>query len=207
MIRTSKLLQVLCAAFAAAFFSNCTAAEQPEPLSRDELLSAMRAGGLVLVMRHAHSPLGQSDAKGRTPGCVLGAGRGLDALGMNQAGLWTVFIAAENIPVMKAYTSDRCRAWDTAVALAGAEKTVPHPSQTSTEDDVVAAFKEAVSAELAANPDVNIALVSHSNVAPVYGAAICDDEGELPEAVMSVVSPQSWDTIGRLAPDGSLASC
>lgn len=199
------IVQLLCATITAAFLSGCavtaakTSNEPTVTSAADPAFETLRSGGYVLVMRHAHSASGQTNSKGYSPGCTLGPGRGLDDKGYYQAQLWAALMRRENIPVLKAYTSNRCRAWDTASAVAGAEKTFPHASQITTDPAAISAFKAEIEAELSANPGTNIALVSHSNIAPLYGAAVRTHEDELPEGVMSVVDPADWTTIMRIS--------
>ncbi len=167
----------------------------------------LRGGGLVFVLRHGKSPHGQVAAVGMSAGCVLASGRGLSADGFAEARALGRVLGEENIPVLKAYTSEMCRSWDTARLVAGGAPVASHPSQKATDPAVIAAFKRVVEAELAAIPAASIMLVSHSNVAPLFGAAVCPGEEELPEGVLSVVSPESWETIVRILPDGDITSC
>lgn len=167
----------------------------------------VREGGQVFVMRHGDSPHGQADAVGAAPGCILGAGRGLSAKGRAQARLLRETLAAQQAPIAKAYTSDMCRSWDTATLIAGDAEIIPHPAQKTTDPGVIAAFKRAVEAELAAHPGKTILLVNHSNIAPLYGARVCDGEAEIPEGVISVISTQRWTSIARIWPDGAVTGC
>ncbi len=194
-----SMLHVLCAAFFAAFLSGCasdvaiTRSADASPTRYDLL----RDGGYVLVMRHAHSPHGQSEPERIGADCRLGDGRGLSATGARQARFIGDVIAAENIPLLKAYTSRMCRSWDTAILAAGAAPVIPHDSQMTTNPDAIAAFKKEIEAELAASPGINIMLVSHSNIAPLYGARKNQDEDEIPEGVAFIVIPGEWVSIGR----------
>lgn len=219
MIR-SFMLHVLCAAFFTVFAFGCAAddgasnglksgateAHSPE----DELhqfWERLREGGHVFVMRHGKSPHDQAAPAGMTEGCILGKGRGLSAAGRAEATQLGEKLAQENAPILKAYTSDMCRSWDTARLVAGGADVIAHPAQKTTDPDLISAFKNDVAAELTANPGMSIVLVSHSNVAPLYGAEVCDDEDELPEGIISVVTPDRWTTVARILPDGTLAGC
>ncbi len=153
----------------------------------------LRAGGNVLVMRHANSPGGQKAAVGMTEGCVLGEGRGLDGIGFYQARRLGELLAEEAVPILKAYTSDMCRAWDTARLVAGSAPVEPHPAQKTTNPDAIAQFKKEIEAELAANPGTNIILSNHSNIAPLYGAILGEDEEEIPSGNIYVVRPPEWN--------------
>lgn len=217
MTNAKIMLQFLCAAFAAAFLSGCASAAESSSVPAPDDHSADRAqqvfwdrvreGGQVFVMRHGKSPHDQTAPIGMTDGCVLGDGRGLSADGLAEARYLGVVLAEQSAPVLKAYTSDMCRSWDTARLAAGGAETIPHPAQKTTNPDVISAFKEEVASELAANPGKSIILTSHSNVAPLYGAEVCDGEEELPEGIISVVSPEDWQTVARILPDGAVTSC
>ncbi|MEO1135085.1 MAG: histidine phosphatase family protein [Pseudomonadota bacterium] len=190
------MLRFFCAAIAAAFlgaWASADAAEHHGDGHADaEIFAKLQEGGYVLVMRHAHSPGGQKAAVGMSAGCRLQPGRGLDAAGFYQARMLGEKLAENNVPILKAYTSMMCRAWDTAALTAGGGPVEAHPSQVSTDPATIAAMKAQVAAELAANPGTNIILASHSNIAPLYGALVKDSEEELPEGVISVVDPESW---------------
>lgn len=187
-------MRILCAALGAAFLTACVSAQALENNQGggEATFEMLREGGFVLVMRHAHSPGGQAASVGLSAGCELAPGRGLNATGFAQARILGAILAENKTPILKAYTSRMCRAWDTAALAAGGATVEESPSQISTDPAVVAAFKDAVAAELAANPGQNIILASHSNIAPLYGALVDEDEEELPEGLISIVDPVSW---------------
>lgn len=160
-----------------------------------EVFDILRKGGNVLVLRHANSPTEQAAPVGMTPDCILQEGRGLDAEGFYQARHIGEWLKKEGVPVLKAYTSDMCRAWDTARLAAGGAGVAAHPAQKTTDATAIAAFKKEVEAELAANPGQNIMLVSHSNIAPFYGAKAEADEEEIPSGAVFVVAPPAWDQL------------
>jgi len=189
-------VRLLCAAFGAAFLMISATAQALEHHEGggEATYEMLREGGFVLVMRHAHSPGDQKASVGLSDGCQLAPRRGLDATGFAQARTLGAMLADNEVPILKAYTSRMCRAWDTAALAAGGAVVEESPSQVSTDPAVVTAFKEAVAAELAANPGQNIILASHSNIAPLYGALV-DDEEELPEGLISIVDPVSWNGV------------
>ena len=195
----SFLLHFLCAAFFAALASGCASIWTGDAQDDTEsaLFQSLRDGGYLIVVRHAHSPHGQTDPERFSTDCRLGDGRGLHPIGVQQAQFIGDTLVAENIPLLKAYTSFMCRAWDPAIIASGDAPVFPHNSQMTTDMFEINTFKRAVRAELADNPGTNIMLVSHSNVAPLYGAMPNEDEEELPEGVAFVVKPGAWDTIGR----------
>ncbi len=190
--------RLLCAAFAAAFLPLAAALPASAEEATDRALTVfdlLRSGGNVLVMRHAHSPGGQKASVGMTEGCTLQPGRGLNAEGLVQARALGELLSEENIPILKAYTSDMCRAWDTARLVAGEAPVIPHPAQKTTDPETIAAFKKQIESELTANPGQNIILASHSNIAPLYGAIVLKKEDELPEGVINVVRPSEWNGV------------
>lgn len=194
------MLRVLCAAIGAAFMSVFVLASSAalafdghETSESAGVYEKLRGGGYVLVMRHANSPGDQKASVGLSQGCRLAPGRGLDATGFHQARSVGEMLAAHDVPILRAYTSIMCRAWDTASLAAGEAPVEAHPSQISTDPEVVAAFKAQVAAELAANPGTNIILASHSNIAPLYGAIVEDGEEELPQGIVNIVDPVTWN--------------
>lgn len=194
------MLRFFCAAMAAAFLASCATAnmQRPNEAAASVAFEALKRGGYVIVLRHANSPGDQKGALGMSQGCRLQPGRGLDAEGFYQARAFGAILQENGVPVLKAYTSPMCRAWDTAVLVAGGAPVEPHDSQVSTDPAVVAAFKEKVAKELADNPGQNIILASHSNIAPLYGATARNGEKEVPSGVIYIVHPRDWAPIARI---------
>ncbi len=205
-------LGVLCAASAAMFFNTVTAEDSVNSHhdGGDFVFDLLREGGFVLVMRHADSPHNQVGAVGLSEGCRLQDGRGLSAKGFVQARQIGELLAEQRVPVLKAYTSRMCRAWDTAALAAAGAPVLPNDSQMTTNPGAINTFKSEIEAELAANPGSNIALVSHSNIAPLYGAIVRPDENELPQGAVSIVRPASWNGLDgvmvRINPSVSFVS-
>jgi len=206
-------MRLLCAALSAAFlmiFAALPAVAEEQSDQAEAVFDLLRGGGHLLVMRHAHSPGGQKAAIGMTEGCNLQAGRGLNVEGLVQAKALGELLKTEQVPVLKAYTSDMCRAWDTARLTAGGASVIPHPAQKTTDPEIIAAFKKEIEAELVANPGQNIILASHSNIAPLYGAIVLDGEEELPEGVINVVTAPGWNGVGgavlRIVPNVEIVS-
>lgn len=197
-------IRLLYAAVGAAFFLGALhqdAAAQESAEADKAAFDLLRAGGNVLVMRHANSPAGQTAPVGMSEGCTLAEGRGLDAKGFFQARALGELLAEEEVPILKAYTSRMCRAWDTARLVAGAAPVLPDDSQMTTDAAAVAAFKERIEAELAANPGTNIILSSHSNIAPLYGAEAAEGEDEIASGAIFVVRPPKWSSVARIELD------
>ena len=115
------------------------------------ILSDLKAGGYILVMRHANSPYDQQASVGMTDGCILAEGRGLDATGYFQARALGEYLRAEGVPLLKSYTSDMCRSYDTASIVSAGAPVIPHPSQKTEDPAIIAQFKKEIEAELAAN--------------------------------------------------------
>lgn len=187
----------------AAFFLGALqqdAAAQDDAAADKAAFELLRAGGNVLVMRHANSPAGQKAPVGMSEGCTLAEGRGLDAKGFFQARLFGEALKELEIPILRVYTSDMCRAWDTARLVAGGAPVEPHASQKATDRSVVAAFRSRIETELNSTPSQNILLVNHSNIAPLYGAMVEGHVGEdgVASGVIYVVRPSDWKTIARI---------
>lgn len=195
------MLRFLCAAFAAAFLSGCASAPatpQENTAALSVAFEAAKRGGYVILMRHANSPGGQEGAVGLSSGCRLAPGRGLDPEGFYQARAIGQMLAANDVPVLKAYSSPLCRAWDTAALAAGGAPVIMDQAQASTDAGVIARFKKKIEQELAANPGQNIILANHSNIAPLYGATMRGREKEVPSGSFYLVHPRDWQAIARI---------
>ncbi len=153
-----------------------------------EAVALLRMGGNLIVMRHASAPPDQKTAVGMTAGCVLEGPRGLDAAGFATARLIGDWLALRDVAIAKVYTSDICRAYDTAVLVAaGRAPVIPRGELKSDDPEIAAAFKKSLEAELAVSPAANIVLVTHSNVTPLYWAGPLDGEEETPSGRVHVV--------------------
>ena len=166
-----------------------------------ELLERLRQGGLVLVLRHGDSPHDQSAAVGLSKDCRLGEGRGLSAKGLARSRRLGSLLVESDVALLKAYTSRMCRSWDTAQLIAGAASVIPAAAQMTTDPAIIAEFKKEIEIEISAHPGQNIMLVSHSNIAPLYGAYAADDEAEVPSGYVFVVDPNTWNALGRFTTD------
>ncbi|MEK7265079.1 MAG: histidine phosphatase family protein [Pseudomonadota bacterium] len=152
-------------------------------------LSDLRAGGNIIVLRHATSPSDQIAPAGMTAGCTLAPGRGLSAQGFYEARFIGEWFAGNGVKIDKTYTSDLCRSFDTArlVAAAGNGPVIPRAEMKSDDPKVAGAFKAALEAELAAAPGMNILLVSHSNIVPLYWSGPLEGEEETPSGRIHIV--------------------
>ena len=116
-------------------------AEEPPPKrSLKTVLIALSAGGQVILMRHANAPNGQAASVGLTAGCDFSDGRGLDAKGFFQARFIGEFFRTQQIPIAMAYTSDVCRAWDSARLIAAGVPVVVEPALRSTNRSEIDSF-------------------------------------------------------------------
>jgi phosphohistidine phosphatase SixA len=183
-----KILGVLAALVVGMAGASCAHADENGPL--DAALGQLRAGGNIIVLRHATSPAGQKAAVGMTDGCTLAPGRGLDPQGFFEARFTGEWLAENGVTIDKTYTSDLCRSYDTArlVAAAGSGPVIPRAEMKSDDPQVAEAFRAMLSADLAAAPMANILLVSHSNIVPLYGASPLAGEDETPSGRIHIVT-------------------
>lgn len=190
------------AAMMAAAVTSLAAASGSER-SVEATLSALKAGGHVILMRHAHAPEGQIASVGLTAGCDFADRRGLDAKGFFQARFIGEFLKGEGVPVGRALTSDACRAYDTARLVAAGAAVAVHPALKTTDRSQIDALKIALTAALSASErTTNIVLVTHSNVLPLF--VDWGGEGEIPSGVILLVDPKDWTVKERLNLDVAL---
>ena len=100
------------------------------------------------------------------------------------------------MPIGAAFTSDMCRTWDTARLVSGGIKVHPSPALKTTSLGEIDAFKATINASMAADPDTNILLVSHSNIVPLY--ADWGSDKEIPSGVVLLVDPEDWTVKNKL---------
>lgn len=182
-----KKLGILAATIGGMAVSAC--AHAGDDASLGAALEQLRAGGNIIVLRHATSPSGQKAAVGMTAGCELAPGRGLSAQGFYEARTIGEWLAENGVRIDKTYTSDMCRSYDTArlVAAAGNGPVIPRPEMKSDDPATAETFKAALAAELAAAPKANILLVNHSNIAPLYWSGPLEGEEETPSGRIHVI--------------------
>ena len=114
---SKKLSAIL--AFWAVFAVSGASHAQTKATTLARVMADLKKGGVVILMRHANSPSGQSGSVGMTKDCTLQNGRGLDSEGFFQARFIGEFLLDNGVPIGSAFTSDMCRAWDTARLVAG----------------------------------------------------------------------------------------
>lgn len=197
----SIVTSALCVAFL-ALSAPAFATEKVER-SLDEVLADLAAGGSVILMRHANAPQGQLASVGLTEGCDFKDGRGLDAKGFFQARFIGEFFREQNVAIAMAYTSDACRAFDTARLIAAGAPVVVEPALKTTDRSIVDAFKSVVTTAFAKGAKANVLLVSHSNIVPLY--ADWGSTEEIPSGVILIVDPKSWTVKAKLNLDFDLS--
>lgn len=84
----------------------------------DALWRRLRAGGLVILMRHASTEPGLGDPAGYRLG-DCSTQRNLSPAGIEEARRVGARLAAERVPIGRVYTSPWCRCRDTAMAAFG----------------------------------------------------------------------------------------
>ncbi|WP_219899577.1 histidine phosphatase family protein [Zobellella taiwanensis] len=100
----------------------------PAAANTDEAWQALREGRAMLLMRHTHAP-----GTGDPPGFVLEqchTQRNLDELGREQARAWGDRLREQGIHQARVYSSQYCRAQETATLL-GLGEVVPEPTLSS----------------------------------------------------------------------------
>lgn len=178
-----------------AALSSAQAGDRP---SLDAVVEQLRAGGNIIVMRHATSPSGQKAVVGVTEGCTLAPGRGLSAQGFFEARFIGEWFAENGVKIDKTYTSDLCRSYDTArlVAAAGNGPVIPRDEMKSDDPKVATAFTAELDAELLAAPAANILLVTHSNITPLYWSGPREGEEETPSGRIHIVRKVAVEETG-----------
>ncbi len=171
--------------------------------SLETVLDDLARGGAVILMRHAHAPEGQLASVGLTEGCDFDDGRGLDAKGLFQARFIGEYFRTEGVPIGMAYTSNACRAWDTARLIAAGAPVAVEPALKTTIRSEIDAFKTVLSTALAKGAPSNVLLVTHSNVVPLY--ADWGSAEEIPSGVILIVDPATWTVRDKLNMDVDLS--
>lgn len=180
------------------------AAEEAAPKrTLETVVEALSRGGAVILMRHANAPEGQAASTGLTQGCDFSDGRGLDAKGFFQARFIGEFFKTEGVPVAIAYTSDVCRAWDTARLVAAGAPVTVEPALRTTNRSEIDAFKTVLSTALGKGAASNVVLVTHSNVVPLF--ADWGSAEEIPSGLILIVDPATWTVRDKLNMDVDLS--
>ncbi len=152
----------------------CGAAEEDIPWPR------LRAGGLVLLMRHASTVEGVGDPPGfRLDDCATQ--RNLSEAGRDEARAVGERLRRERVPIAKVYTSPWCRCRETAtLAFGKAEDWEPLASHFE-RPDREALYAERVRKRIASYvrrpPKGNVVMVTHNvNIAAVTKLSLAPAE-------------------------------
>ncbi len=201
--RVARLHKFLAGALGALFAVCAAQAAGPAPKTIDAVLNDLALGGSVILMRHANAPAGQLASVGLTEGCDFADGRGLDAKGLFQARFIGEFFKEGEVGVALAYTSDSCRAWDTARLIAAGAPVLVEPALKTTDRSTIDSFKTVITTAFAGGATSNVLLVTHSNILPLY--VDWGSTEEIPSGVILVVDPATWRVKQKLNLDIDLS--
>jgi phosphohistidine phosphatase SixA len=186
--RAAALRALLCVALAAT----CG------PARADEALwSQLRAGGLVVFIRHAETDPGAGDPPGfRLDDCKTQ--RNLSAAGREQARRLGEALRRERVPIGQVLASEWCRCRDTATLAFGRYETWPALNNLFGRAQNEPAQKQALLERAGAySGRGNLVLVTHgATIAPVAG--VDPAQGEL--VLMKPVVSGKLELVGRLRP-------
>lgn len=144
-------------------------AQAASPASSEALVDNLRAGGHVLVMRHAHSPRQPPSAAAASPGNT-GPERELDEAGREAARAMGEALARLGIRITSALSSPTFRAQQT-VRAAGLGEPQAAPELGDRSGEAGAAWLRAAAAKVPAGGG-NTLLVTHApNVMAAFAAA------------------------------------
>ena len=146
----------------------------------DALWRRLRAGGLVILMRHASTEPGLGDP----PGFRLGecsTQRNLSPAGIEEARRVGTRLAAERVPIGRVYTSPWCRCRDTAMAAFGRAEDWSPLSSIFDFPDREADYSERVRKRIggygARPPGGNVVMVTHNvNIAALTKHSVAPAE-------------------------------
>ena len=171
------------------------------PMSNQELVEALQAGGLIMLIRHERTEVpSRRDDYSRPPN-ECRAQRNLSLAGMAGSEETGVSLRALDIPVGRVITSPMCRSAETARFMFGVDyeldnRLMHHEPGGARNLDVAEAEVRALLGELAPDmPHSNIALVSHGgNIIRVSGLRVI--EGEI--AVLRLDEDGSITALGQI---------
>jgi phosphohistidine phosphatase SixA len=175
--------------------------------AQNDLIAALRGGGYVIVMRHAHAPpeppsAGQADPDNAT------AERQLDATGKEQAQAIGRRLKARGIPIGQVYSSPTFRALQTA-RLMGFAKPQAHSElgdggasmTASASGQTGAAWLKAKAADAPRKGKDTLIITHGPNITLAFGDGF-KDLGDAEAAVFSPDSKGGFTLVGRIKPDG-----
>ena len=172
MLQSGCLARLAAAAFLAAIVA---APADAEPLTRPQLVEALKSGGYVLVMRHTRSPMAPPAPAAAAPDNP-GDERELDAAGQAQARDFGAAVKALGAPIGKVWSSPTYRALQT-IRLAGlpAPQTAPELGDTGQSMTAASGAQAAwlkTRAGEPPRPGTDTLLVTHTpNITAAFGQA------------------------------------
>lgn len=201
-IRRHAIVPVACTALALAWgLSTGHAHEAARPQA--DLLQSVRSGGHVIYIRHATTETDYADQVSATTGnCATQ--RTLSEAGWREAALIGAAFDVLDIPVGAVYSSEYCRAWQTAEIAFGRNIRIAalnfEPAEDYSEEQI-AAMRDRVSPLLSAEPSAgtNTIIVGHDD--PFEAATGVYPE---PMGVAYVIKPggnTDFSILGSIAPD------
>lgn len=157
-------------------------AATPEAWAQEnmQLWDKLRAGGLVLLMRHASTEPGQGDPKGfKIDECSTQ--RNLSAAGREEARRVGARLKAERIPIAKVFTSPWCRCRETArLAFGQGEDWTPLSSVFDfphKEAEFTERVRKRIGTYARRNPGGNVVMVTHNvNIAALSKYSVAPAE-------------------------------
>lgn len=164
---------------------------------RDQLWSALQAGGIAVLLRHAQTEPGTGDPPGfRLGDCATQ--RNLSEEGRRQSARIGEALVARGVRVQQVLSSEWCRCLDTARLVfprVGVERFAALNSFFDDRSTEPAQTREALARILAIEPPANVVFVTHHvNIAALTGIAVGAGE-----AVLVRPSRGKLQVVGRLA--------
>ena len=188
-----------------ALIAPAQAAQPGAPLSTQELVEALQAGGLVLIIRHERTEVPSRRDDYSRPADECRAQRNLSLAGVAGAHETGIALRALEIEVGRVISSPMCRSAETARYMFGVDyeldaRLMHHEPGGARNLDVAEAQGRALLSELAPGlPDTNIALVSHGgNIFRVSGLRLT--EGEI--GVLRLEESGEMSVLGQITGSG-----
>ena len=175
-------------------------------LAQDDLAAALRGGGYVVVMRHAHAPAEPPGADQRDPANRTGE-RQLDAAGKAQAEAIGRRLEARGVPIGAVYSSPTFRALQTAQLMGFARIEARSELGDGGASMAASAAGRAGTAWLKAKagerppPGKDLLIITHGpNIVLAFG----DDLKDMADGEAAVFRPEGHgrtSLVGRIRPD------
>ncbi|MGZ3370806.1 MAG: histidine phosphatase family protein [Caulobacteraceae bacterium] len=176
-------------------------------LAQGDIVSALRGGGYVVVMRHAHAP-GEPPAAGQADPDNRAGERQLDSVGKAQAQAIGQRLAAQRIPIGPVYSSPTFRALETARLMGVSKPETRNELGDGGASMAAGAAGQAGTAWLRARageappPGRDVIVITHGpNIVLAFGDGLKDmADGEA--AVFRPDGKGGFSLVGRIKPDG-----